>query len=347
MNWYRGNKWWVLRVARLPLDIFVFSTIAFFLVRLLPGDPVSVAIASRSGQVTPEAIASVRHQMGLDGNVWDQLLRFWGGLFQGNLGDSLTTSAPVTKEVFSRLPSTIELVLLGLIGAFVFCLALGLLYLRFANRVLRNTIRIYAATATTVPVFVIAIFLIVIFYVVLDWLPAPLGRIPTGVLPTVTGFPLLDETLTGNWAMLGQTLVRYIMPVGAMVLAYTPNLLTQYIGGLDRELEQSTTRFQVAAGVSRPWIFFSVFRRSLSSVVVVFGLFFGSLIGGAVTIESLFGFGGIGQFGVQSVQSVDFTGLQGFLIIVVAVCLIGMLIVDVVNMWLDPRRRPGVESEAS
>jgi peptide/nickel transport system permease protein len=325
MSWYRANRWWVLRLARLPLDIFVFGTIAFFLVRLLPGDPVSVAISSRSGTVSPEAIAAVRTQMGLDGTVWDQLLRFWGGLFQGDLGHSLVTGAPVIDEVFSRLPSTIELIVLGLIGAFVLCLVLGFLYLRFANRALRASIRVYSSFATTVPV----------------------GRVSSGTLPVITGFPLVDELLTGNVDLFGETLVQYIMPVAAMVLTYTPNLLTQYIGGLDRELVQPTTRFQVAAGVPRKWIFFSVFRRSLSSVVVVFGLFFGSLIGGAVTIESLFGFGGIGALGVRSVQSVDFTALQGFLVVVVAVCLIAMLVVDLVNMWLDPRRRPGIESEAS
>lgn len=347
MSWYRSNRWWVLRLARLPLDIFVFATIAFFLVRLLPGDPVSVALSSRSGTVSAASAAAVRTQMGLDGTVWDQLVRFWGGLLRGDLGHSLVTGAPVLDEVFSRLPSTIELILLGLIGSLLLCLALGFLYLRFSNRALRGAIRTYASFATTVPVFVVAIFLIVIFYVVLDWLPAPLGRVSSGVLPVLTGFPLLDEALTGNWGMLGETTVQYIMPVAAMVLTYTPNLLTQFIGGLDRELVQPTTRFQVAAGVPRRWIFFSVFRRSLSSVVVVFGLFFGSLIGGAVTIESLFGFGGIGALGVRSVQAVDFTALQGFLVVVVAVCLIAMLAVDLANMWLDPRRRPGIESEAN
>ena len=340
--WYRGNRWWVLRLARLPVDVFVFATIAFFLIRLLPGDPVAVAVASRNEAVTPATVAQVRAQMGLDGSIWEQLLKFWGGLVHGDLGTSLQTTIPVVNEVFSRLPSTLELILLGLLGAFVACLLFGFLYVRFANRLLRRAIRFYASLATTVPVFVVAIFLIVLFYVILAWLPAPLGR-TSGVLPVVTGFPLLDEVITGSWGMLGETLVSYIMPVGAMILTYTPNLLTQFIGGLDRELEQTTTRFQVAAGAPRRWIFFSLFRRSLSSVVVVFGLFFGSLIGGAVTIESLFGFGGIGQLGVRSVQSVDFPALQGFLIIVVTVCLIAMLVVDLINMALDPRRRPGVE----
>jgi len=347
MNWWRGNRWWLVRILRLPLDVFVFATIAFFLIRLLPGDPVVVSLASRNEPVTPESVAALEAQMGLDGSIWSQLLRFWGGMFQGDFGASLVSGAPVTQEVFSRLPSTVELILLGLGAAFVATIVLGFLYTRFSNRALRKSIQVYSSFATTVPVFVIAVFALLLLYVKLGWLPAPLGRVSSGVLPVVTGFPLLDEAITGNWRMLGETLVRYIMPVLAMMLAYTPNLLTQYLGGLDREIAQTTTRFQVASGAKRGWIFFSVFRRSLSSVVVVFGLFFGSLIGGAVTIENLFGFGGIGQLGVRSVESIDFPTLQGFLIIVVAFCLIAMLVVDLVNMWLDPRRRPGVAAEGN
>ncbi len=347
MSWLRGNRWWLTRLVRLPVDIFIFATIAFFLIRLLPGDPVVISLASRNEPVTEESMEAVKVQMGLDGTLWDQLLNFWGGLFRGDLGTSIVSGIPVSEEVLTRLPSTVELILLGLGGAFIATLILGFLYVRFSQRWIRGAIRIYSSFATTVPVFVIAIFAILVLYVNLGWLPAPLGRISSGVLPEVTGFPLLDEIITGNGQMFVETLVRYIMPVGAMVLAYTPNLLTQFLGGLDREIAQNTTRFQVAAGTGRGWIFFSVFRRSLSSVVVVFGLFFGSLIGGAVTIESLFGFGGIGQLGIRSVQSVDFPTLQGFLIIVVAFCLIAMLVVDLVNMWLDPRRRPGVESEGN
>lgn len=345
MSWTERNRWWLVRTLRLPLDLAVFATLAFFLVRLLPGDPVDVALATRSDPVTPELTQALRESMGLDGSMWSQLLRFWSGLLTGDLGTSLVSGAPVTQEVFSRLPATIELIVLGLGGALLTALVLGFLYIRFSNRVLRRGVRMITGFATSVPVFVVAIFGIVVFYVILDWLPAPLGRTGGNPLPVVTGFPLLDEVITGSWTSLGETLVRYVLPVGAMVLTYTPNLLTQLVGGLDRELDQTTTRFQVAAGASRPWVYFSVMRRSASSVVVIFGLFFGSLIGGAVTIESLFGFGGIGQLGIRSVDTADFPALQGFLILVVAFCLVMFLLVDLVNMWLDPRRRPGVATE--
>lgn len=345
MNWYDRHGWWVLRTLRLPLDIFLFATLAFFLIRMLPGDPVSVALATRSDPVTPELIATLRSEMGLDGSLWAQLGRFWTGLLHGDFGKSLETGIPVTHEVLDRLPATVEIILLGLGGAFALTMVLGFCYLRFSSDLLRRTIRLIASFATSVPVFVVAIFGIVVFYVLLSWFPAPLGRTAGGQLPVFTGFPLLDEVLTGRIDLLLQTLVRYVLPVGAMVLTYTPNLLTQFVGGLDREIDQTTTRFQVAAGARRRWVYFSVMRRSVSSVVVIFGLFFGSLIGGAVTIESLFGFGGLGQLGIRSVNTVDFPALQGFLVLIVAFCLVMFLVVDLVNMWLDPRRRPGVASE--
>lgn len=347
MSWIDRNKWWLMRVVRLPIDIFVFATLAFLLIRLLPGDPVDVALATRSDPVTPELEATLRSEMGLDGTLWDQMARFWGGLMTGDFGTSLVSGAPVADEVLSRLPSTVEIILLGLGGAFLAAVTLGFLYIRVSNRLFRRSIHVITSFATSVPVFVVAIFGILVFYVTLHVLPAPLGRTGGAPLPIVTGFPLLDEILTGNWMLFGETLVRYILPVGAMILTYTPNLLTQFVGGLDRELDQTTTRFQIAAGASRPWVYYSVMRRSVSSLVVIFGLFFGSLIGGAVTIESLFGFGGLGQLGIRSVDAVDFPALQGFLILIVAFCLLMFLVVDLVNMWLDPRRRPGVASEGN
>lgn len=347
MNWLNRHQWWLRRVARLPLDILIFAVIAFFLVRLLPGDPVVVSLSSRNEPFTPEQYEETAARMGLGGSLAEQFLTFSSRAIRGDLGTSIVSGLPVTQEVMARLPATVELIFLGLGGAFLLALLLGFLYIRFADIRLRNFVRFYASLATSVPVFVVAILGIVIFYVWLGWLPAPLGRVSSGTLPFITGFPLLDEILSGEWILLRETLIRYILPVGALIVTFTPNLLTQLVGGLERELSQTATKFQVAAGVPRKWIYFSVLRRSLSSVIVIFGLIFGGLIGGAVTIERLFGFGGLGALGIRSVDGVDFPALQGFLIIIVAFCMVVFFLVDLVNMWLDPRRRPGVaEQEA-
>lgn len=345
-EWFGRNRWWLVRVIQLPIDILVFATLAFFFVRLMPGDPVMAIVGQSGAEYSDEDIAILRDQMGLGGTLLDQLFAFWAGLFRLDLGTSIASGAPVTQEVWSRLPSTMELVGLGMFGALIFAFLLGFLYLRIDTRAVRSAIRGYASLATSIPVFVIGVFGIVLFFVAVQLAPPPVGRVWTGgVVPTVTGFPLIDEVITGNWLLFASNLAHYVLPVGAIVLTYTPNLLVQLLGGLDREVEQTTTRFQIASGASRGWIYFSIFRRSLASVVVVFGQLFGMLLGGAVTLEQLFGLGGAGQLATRSVASVDFPALQGFLILVAVVCLVVYFLVDLVNMWLDPRRRPGVSTE--
>jgi peptide/nickel transport system permease protein len=341
-QWFARNRWWVLRILQLPIDLFVFATLAFFFVRLIPGDPAAASLAASGGQATASDLEALRERMGLGGSLMDQLLRFWGGLLTGNMGTSIASGHSVQSEVWSRLPGTLELVGIGMVGAAVCAFLLGFLYTKFAAGWLRRLIRMYSGLAQSIPVFVVAVFGIVLFFLVWQIAPAPLGRTATGEIPVITNFPLLDALISGQIGLFFDVLAHYIMPVAAIILTYTPNLLTQLISGLDREVGQLTTRFQVAAGTARPWIFFSVFRRSLSSVVVVFGQLFGALLGGAVTLEQLFGFGGIGQLAVRSVSTVDFPTLQGFLVNVAAVCLVVYFAVDVVNMWLDPRRRPGV-----
>lgn len=346
MNAYQRNRWWIVRTLQLPVDLFVFATLAFFLVRLLPGDPVQNAAAASGEPMTEEQIEQLRIAMGLGGTLFEQLMNFWGGLFRLDLGTSLASGVAVTDEVFTRLPATLELVMVGLFSCIAFTGVLGFVYLRTRSSRVRSVIRGYASTADGIPVFVVAIIGIVLFYVLLHWAPPPLGRTAGGALPMITGFPLLDELLSGNLVMFGETIVRYILPVGAVMITNTPNLLVQLLGGLDAEVAQNTTRFQVASGASRRSIYASVFRRSATSVVVVFGMMFGGMLGGAVALERLFGFGGLGQLAIRAVDHVDFPLLQGFLVLIVGFCLIIYFLVDFVNMLLDPRRRPGVMVEA-
>ncbi|MCI1673679.1 MAG: ABC transporter permease [Bifidobacterium tibiigranuli] len=344
-QWYGKNRWWIQRIIQLPIDIFIFSTIAFFFVRMMPGDPAR-AVLSRSGNTFTEAdVEHMRVTMGISGSVWQQLWTFWSGLTHGDFGISIATGRPVSEEIWSRFPATLELVLLGMILALIVALGLGLLWVMTSSGTVKKAVRLYASLATSIPVFVVAVFGIMIFYVMLKWAPAPLGRLDGGTLPVLTGFPLLDEILTGEWVMLGQTIAHYVLPLLAIALTYAPNLLNQLLNGLGHEMDQPTTKFQIASDVRRPWMYFSLFRRSMSSVVVVFGLLFGSLLGGAVTLEQLFGFGGVGQLATRSVNSVDFPTLQGFLIVITSTCLVVYFLVDVLNMLLDPRRRPGVATE--
>ncbi|MCU1527957.1 MAG: hypothetical protein JWP75_1720 [Frondihabitans sp.] len=340
-GYFSRNRWWIRRTLALPLHIFIFATLAFFLARLVPGDPVAVTLEAANGY-TKADYAKAAEAMGLGGTLWDQLLTFWTRLFHGNLGTSLISGRAVLPDIWSRLPSTLELVGVGLVGAALLSVALGLVLLTTENRVAQRLIRGYSQTAGTVPPFALAVVGIFVFFVILHWLPAPLGRLGNGVQEaTITGFPLLDALLTGNGAAFEQICIHYILPVAVIVLCYTPYIFGQLVVGLDDAANSAATLFRIASGAKRAAVYLSIFRRAASSSIVMFAGLFGGLIGGVVVLEQLFSFGGIGQFAVDAVDTSDFVALQGFLIVVAAICLVIFLLVDIVNMLLDPRRRPG------
>lgn len=346
MNLLSAQRWWITRVLVLPVHLAVFATVAFFLVRVVPGDPVLATVDATQG-LTPQQYREAAAALGLDGSIWQQLAAFWSGVLHGDLGRSSVTGRPVAQEIWDRLPSTLELVALGLTGAVVLALLLGLVVLTTRNRLVLRVVRQYAQLAGAIPDFCVGVLGIVLLYTVLHVVPAPLGRVDAGMsLPLVTGFPVLDSVLTGRFDALGSQLAHLALPWLVLVLTYTPTVWRQLLLGLDEQAAAAPTLFRIASGATRTAIHASVLRRACAGAVVMVGALFGGLVGGVVVLEQLFSLGGVGQFAIDSVDSVDFLALQGFLVAIAAVCLVAFLVVDLVNMLLDPRRRPGAGGAA-
>jgi len=323
------------------VHLAVFATAAFFLVRVVPGDPVLATVDATQG-LTQEQYDAAAAALGLDGSIWSQLGNFWVGVLQGDLGSSSVTGRPVASEIWSRLPSTLELVALGLGGAILLSLILAVVVLTSRNAVVLRVVRQYAKMAGAIPDFCVGVLGIVLLYTMLHIVPAPLGRVDPGTsLPLVTGFPVLDSLLTVRFDALTQQVAHLALPWLVLVLTYTPTIWRQLLLGLDEQAAAAPTLFRIASGATRPAIYASILRRACAGAVVMVGALFGGLVGGVVVLEQLFSLGGVGQFAIDSVDSVDFLALQGFLVAIAAVCLIAFLVVDLVNMLLDPRRRPG------
>ncbi|NQX25797.1 ABC transporter permease [Microbacteriaceae bacterium VKM Ac-2854] len=335
------NRWWITRSLVLPLHIAVFATVAFFLVRLVPGDPVLARIDTSAGftQADYEAAAE---SMGLGGTIWDQFGVFWAQLLRFDLGTSPITGRPVWTEIMTRLPSTVELVSLGLIGSILLALALALITMLTNSPRLHNVLRFYGRLAGSVPDFAVAILGLVLLYTILRIVPAPIGRVNPGEsLPFITGFPMIDTVISGDWVGFASLWAHYALPLAVIILVHTPSLWKQLNLGVEEQVSAPPTLFKIASGATRFSVYRSILRRSSASSVVMLGAMFGGLIGGVVVIEQLFGFGGVGTFAITSVETLDFLGLQGFLVVIAGLCLIVFFLVDIVNMLLDPRRRPG------
>lgn len=343
---FSRNRWWITRTLVLPLHLLVFALAAFLMVRLVPGDPVLARIDLSNG-FSQDDYDRMAAAMGLDGSLWSQAWEFLKNVVQLDLGTSTATSQPVWGEIMDRLPATLELIFLGLGGSALVALALAYVWLSTNNTVVRRVLDLYRNLTGALPDFAVAILSIVVFFVLIPIAPAPIGRLDPGTTqPLVTGFPLLDTVLTGQLDLTLQMIGHYVLPVGVLVFIHGSGLWRQLSLGIEEQVAEPPTLFKIASGATRSSVFRSVLRRSAAASIVTLGNKFGALLGGVIVLERLFGFGGVGQFSIDAVNSLDFPGLQGFLIVIAALCLVAFFAVDMVNMLLDPRRRPGVRVDA-
>ncbi|MFZ2176341.1 MAG: ABC transporter permease [Rhodococcus sp. (in: high G+C Gram-positive bacteria)] len=343
-TWSR-HRWWISRILMLPVQIAIFATAAFFLVQLIPGDPVVIATG---GRLAEEDYQAVRASLGLDQNLLTQLGQFLTGVIQLDFGDSIATGRPLMDEFSARIPQTLELVVIGMVGATLVSLLLAHLAVTRPGTWLSRVVLTYARTAGALPEFVIGLAAIFIFYASLHWVPAPTGRWDFAFTdpPRVTGSPLIDSLLGGNTAQAVSVIQHLALPLAVIVVAHSAILTKSLVNSLDSAIDEAPTKFRVATGAPARTVWWSVYRRALPTMVAMLGTLFTYMIGGAVVLESLFGLGGLGQYAVDAVNSADVFALRGFLVVVAAMSLIVFLLADILTMTLDIRRRSTVQGGA-
>lgn len=338
---FRKQRWWLTRVLVLPVHLFCFALVVFFLVRMIPGDPVATLTGGQN--VSQEAMDNIREELGLTGSIFQQLMTYLRNVVTLNFGDSMLTGISVWSELSRRLLETMELAVIAMVLSTVLTLVLGLAAVLKPRSVIAKIVVPYGRSAGAVPDFVLGVAGIFLFYTTMHILPAPNGRFdPILTEPSpITGFPILDALLHGDVTMLRSLFLHLLLPVVVLVVANTPLLLKIFLRALDDAVDAAPTRFRIAAGASRRAVLLSVARRAAPSAVAMIGTLFGFMLGGVVVVEQLFAMPGMGIYGVTAVNGSDRVALQGFLIMVAVVSLVVFLVVDIVNMLLDPRRRPG------
>ena len=344
--WLRAQRWWVTRVLALPVHLLAFAVVAFFLVAAIPGDPVK---ALTGGQVTASNYAAIKRGLGLDQGIFAQLLHFLHQMVTFNFGVSIASGRPVSTEFATRLPVTVETALLAIAGVVIVSFGCALLMLVRPSDPLSRLLRLYARTAGALPEYCLAVGGIFLFYSILHWAPAPDGLLsPNLVAPNaITGLPLLDAILGNDGPAFWSEVQHLALPVVVLVIANVPVVLRLLVHQLEVAAVDPATRFRAASGAGRVMVIVSMYRRALPSTVTMLGAVFGYLLGGAVIMEDLFGLGGMGQFAIDAVNSDDVVAMRSFLMVVAALSLTVFLLVDIANMMLDPRRRPGVRAEGT
>lgn len=311
------------------------SLVIFVLVRMIPGDPAQILLGQTA---TPETVAQVRRQLGLDKPIPVQYALYVKGAAQGNLGNSILTGRPVTVELRERLPATMELTLSAMLVAILVGMPVGVIAAVKQYSVMDRITSVLALTGVSMPIFWLAMIFIVIFGVRLQWFPFP-GRIRAPI-EDVTGLILLDSLLTLNREAFWDGVRHLVMPALALGTIPMAVITRMTRSSVLEVLGEDYIRTAHAKGLRRKTVLTRhAFRNALLPVITVIGLQFGILLGGAVITETIFAWPGIGQIAYESIYRRDYAMIQAVVLYGAAVFVLVNLLVDILYAVADPQVR--------
>jgi ABC-type dipeptide/oligopeptide/nickel transport system permease component len=327
------------RLAFLPVQLLIVSVIVFFLVRLLPGDP-SYLLAGPFATV--ERVDEVRRRLGLDQPLHVQYVRYLKSVVRGEFGTSWITSQPVLQDIGQRLPATMELILAAMLLSVLVGIPLGVWTAVRKTGIADRAVFAYGMLAGALPDFWFALIMIFLFFFQLGWAPGPIGQLDltVSIPPRVTGMYAVDALLAGDWPALRSALAHLVLPVTTLTAIYMPLVMKNTRSTMEEMLSSEFVVYARAAGLSRAVQLRYALRNSMPSVVTIIGILFWFLLGGAVLVETVFAWGGLGQYAVQSVVSSDYAPLQAFVLVTAVFTSIVFLLVDLGYFLLDPRIKP-------
>lgn len=312
------------------------SFFAFYLIHLIPGDPVLVMLGERG--VDPKIYLEMKQKMGIDLPLMTQYGLFLKNIFHGHLGTSLVSQRPVLEEFWDRFPATMELALMATLISSLLGPLLGTIAALKRGTFWDYTVMGFSLLGHSMPIFWWGLVLILTFSV--KWGLTPVsGRIgPLYEVPRVTGILFLDTL--GDKEAFWDCIRHLILP--SFVLATIPlaTLARMTRSSLLEVLQEDYLRTARAKGLGFYRILFvHAFRNALIPIVTVLGLSFSSLITGAILTETLFSWPGLGKWMIQSVQARDYPVIQGGILILSAMVILIQLGVELSYLFINPRLR--------
>jgi peptide/nickel transport system permease protein len=311
------------------------SLAVFLFLHLIPGDPAVVILGERG---TPERIAELRIQLGLDRPLYEQYFIFVKNLLTGNLGTSILSLVPVSDELTKRWPATFELAMAAMLFATVLGVPLGILAAVRKNSLFDNFSTIFSLLGVSLPVFWLGLLLAYLFAVNLQWLPAG-GRLSVEtdtLFRPITGFFVFDALFQP--AALWDVTKHLVLP--AITLGTIPLAILARItrSAMLEVLNQDYVRTARAKGLlERVVVWRHAFKNALLPIITIIGLQFGALLGGAILTETIFSWPGIGSYIYTGIENRDYPIVQGGVVLVALMFALVNLAVDLTYALLDPR----------
>jgi ABC-type dipeptide/oligopeptide/nickel transport system permease component len=314
-------------------------TLTFVLARIVSPDPTNLYVSPQANLATREAI---RHTMGLDKSIPAQYGQFLIDLLHGKLGTSFSTGQPVTSDLTSRLPATFELATYAVVLGTLLGFAIGILSAVFEGSVVDKAFRFLTVTGLAMPQFWIGLMLLWIFFVVLGISPGPVGRLPIGMNPPpqITSFVVIDSLLSGHFDVAKSAAAQLALPVITLAIAVFAPIARTVRTAMIEALATDYIRTAIAMNIPRRTIWFKyAFKNVLLPVLTMLAGVIGFAFSGAVLVEGIFAWPGVGQYALNAIEQSDFPAIQGFVLYAAILYVLIYLVLDLTYTSIDPRVR--------
>lgn len=314
-------------------------TLTFLIGRVLAPDPVELYMPPQADQQTREEI---RERLGLDEPLAVQYGRFVTGAVRGDLGTSTITGRPVTEDLFDRLPATLELAAAALVISVAVGVPLGVLAGIKRDGPLDFGVRLVTLLGMAVPAFWLGLVLVYVFFVRLRWLPGPVGRLPLSqrAPKDITGLYVVDSILRRDFSMTWTALRHLFLPAVTLGIVLMAPITRVARAAMVEVMESQYIRTARAFGLRRRTIYFRyALKNALLPIVTMIGTIVGFVFTGAVLVEAVFNWPGMGRYGLDAILKSDFSALQGFVIWASIAYVVAFFVVDIVYLVVDPRTR--------
>ncbi|MCT8329514.1 ABC transporter permease [Albidovulum sediminis] len=324
------------RLIQLVPVLLGVSLIVFVMLALTPGDPVQIMVGEQA--ITPEQEAELRHNLGLDRPMVERFFLFVANAVRFDFGQSFYHGRPVAEVIAERLPATIELSLVALIVALATAIPLGVLAAIRKNSIFDRMATVGSLLGVSLPGFWFGILLIMLFAVHLQILPVS-GRIGyASEVPAITGFLLIDTLLAGDIGAFGEALRYLVLPAITLGLPMTAILMRVTRTSMLEVMRQDYITFAEAKGLPRRRVLYRhALKNALIPTVSVAAIETGSLLGGNMIVETVFGWPGLGRLVVESIFLRNFPLVQAAVLLYAVTYVLLNFIADILYTVLNPR----------
>ncbi|MFT9848647.1 ABC transporter permease [Aneurinibacillus sp. REN35] len=325
----------IRRLLQLVPVLIGMSLVVFAIIHAIPGDPALMILGEHA---TPEALEELRAKLHLNEPLYKQYFFYMADIIQGNLGESLRTKQEISIEIGAYLTATIELAIAALIFAIVVGVNAGIIAAWKRASWFDYIAMLIALVGVSMPVFWLGLMEQWIFVDKLDLLPST-GRFnPREPIDDITGFYVMDTILQGNWAGLQDVVLHLILPSIALGTIPMAIIARMTRSSMLEVMKSDYIRTARAKGLREFWVVYKhALRNAFAPVLTVIGLQLGSLLGGAILTETIFGWPGVGRYINDAIAFRDYPVVQSGVLVVAFLFVIINLIVDILYAYIDPR----------